>query len=443
MIQNKNIPEFWIRLVQLIILISFFQIPVHLWFAKLVTIGSYKISIAEFIFYFFYIFLIKKFITHSIDRLLNNYYFIYLLLFLIVYIMSSIVAVDLKLAINGFIVYLSYVILFFIVYDSHNNFTTIESTMKILIFCGIILGLYALYIQFFEEKSMLPVVSTYRVNIFYDTTVYHFMGKEYYGLTIPGINPNTYAIQCTILLFFSLYFLNQSSKEINKYFIYLGSLLFFFINILLTLSRGALFCSIIGFLFLLKRKWFKNYKLILSMFAIFFILYFSGNIKEILFLRYKGGFYSLIGKPIEDNVLGAHAVVRLKVVLNSLQLFMKNPILGVGIYNSPLYEKSIWGGGEHNTYIKILAETGLLGFSIFILFLFKLLKGSLLILNKISKFKLKALRMLELFIAVILLFLVHLFFGPPSHYFWISIALLASVDKVIKKYTNLYILRCA
>ena len=59
------------------------------------------------------------------------------------------------------------------------------------------------------------------------------------------------------------------------------------------------------------------------------------------------------------------ALVRLKMVEIGKELFLKSPIIGVGINNPQLYTASYFGIGNyylHNNYIELLAGVGLVGF---------------------------------------------------------------------------------
>lgn len=212
--------------------------------------------------------------------------------------------------------------------------------------------------------------------------------------------------------FFVLYFLFiggfiYKRKKQNVYLILV--LLLTLIAIFLTFSRSALLTLIFGtsvFLFLIKRK-----KLILVLLAsiIFFALIFSSkfNVENINLFR------------------GASINARLANYSSALKIITARPFLGVG-FDSYRYAKEMYGikmgwvsapshadAGVDNSFLFVLATTGIIGFLAYLYLWTTLLKKtSVVVISSI----------IALFINA--LFINSLFFPPLMLWIWFILALL-------------------
>jgi O-antigen ligase len=145
----------------------------------------------------------------------------------------------------------------------------------------------------------------------------------------------------------------------------------------LTGSRGpivALFtsCIIAAFIYFSSKK---NGKTLITMFVI------------ILLITIMLG-YTLLPETISnrlafEGVQGKRtSVTRMLAIIHGFENFLGAPILGIGfgsyMFESPFFEDLTY---PHNIIVEILAETGLVGFSLFMLFMLFAIK-KLLILNK-------------------------------------------------------------
>ena len=169
--------------------------------------------------------------------------------------------------------------------------------------------------------------------------------------------------------------------------LFLSVLVFIAADLLIFLSgqRVAFFMLLMSsgliLLFYKKYKILRISTLILSILLGILIISFNKNVqtqmidKTINQLTIKEGKYFL-----QDDFYGA-------IYVTAYNIFLDNPILGIGVKNyreeckKPKYSKisateSFYrcSTHPHNTYLQILAETGLIGFSIFLIFVILILK---------------------------------------------------------------------
>lgn len=224
--------------------------------------------------------------------------------------------------------------------------------------------------------------------------------------------------------FFVLYFLFAftffQKLKANKYkYLLICILILGSISILLTFSRSAYIMFLIGIgnLLIIKGQTKK---------LLFFIAIFALS----LFLVPK-----LVLKSEGTNILRtASGEARLDSVNNALTIFKDNPILGVG-FDSYRYAQKRYGfinenkglihsaAGTDNSFLFVLATTGVVGFLSFMYFLYKLIK--------LSSLKIKNSFALVLFASVISLsvnsfFINSLFFPQIMLWIWILAGLTES-----------------
>lgn len=205
-----------------------------------------------------------------------------------------------------------------------------------------------------------------------------FLGERSFSFATPGIaktsifgrsylrpystfpHPNALAgflaLILPLLTFFSAY---AKTKKEEKILIFIFFPLFI-IALFLTFSRTGILTALfglLGVLFLLKKK----QTIPLSIILLFLLIIFS---KLLL-----GRFYNLFFDNEET------LIYRYKLFQASLKLFSHHPLFGIGLNNfiKMLPDTSLLQP-VHNTYFLILTETGLIGFTIFISFLFEIYK---------------------------------------------------------------------
>jgi hypothetical protein len=191
--------------------------------------------------------------------------------------------------------------------------------------------------------------------------VFWWLGERSFDVTTPGIaktflfgrfylrsyaifsHPNSLA--GFLIVSMAIYFaLEKTSPVVKKIVLVLGSL-----AVGLTLSRSAIIAGTILLAFHLIKK--KNWIfIILVIFLLWFILTIGGI--DLSFSR------------------------RISLALASLDIFVSSPIVGVGLNNFiislPLFwRQDLWLQPVHNIFLLILSETGLVGFIIFLKFIFK------------------------------------------------------------------------
>lgn len=170
------------------------------------------------------------------------------------------------------------------------------------------------------------------------------------------------------------FFLISFNNKI-KWFYYLTSILIFEV-IFLSFSRsvwltGSILFFIVGILNIKKLfSLIRNQKIIFVMFPLLFVVFIF------LLNPIKDRFYSLKNTDMQT-------IEKRNNLSNlSVEMFKSSPLIGVGlnnfIPNIPLYAKDNaqirWYQPVHNIYLLILSEAGVVGFVIFILFIYKTLK---------------------------------------------------------------------
>jgi len=135
-------------------------------------------------------------------------------------------------------------------------------------------------------------------------------------------------------------------------YVYIPSAIF---AILLTASRGGFICIFPGLLFifgsLIRLKLYQRFAIFAALGA---LLLFTTSIPESSLTR-----LSTIGDSFLQGDLGGRG----SFWKESLTVFLEHPLLGVGSYAYKTISPS--GNIPHNTFISVLVEGGIIGFSIF------------------------------------------------------------------------------
>ncbi|MBO9684193.1 MAG: O-antigen ligase family protein [Flavisolibacter sp.] len=171
-------------------------------------------------------------------------------------------------------------------------------------------------------------------------------------------NPNDFALTTVVALVFVFnYYLFTRSK-----FLLILSILLI-PPVFLSFSRNGLACLFIT-LFLTfnvgkKVKWKTVLYILFSFLSLCFIIYSVPSIRERVLLLFSGDDSSAIGRMI--------------VIYTAFQKWLTMPLLGIGVYFSPLLMEGFGNSGLvitiHNFYAHALLETGVIGFSIVLWFL--------------------------------------------------------------------------
>lgn len=192
-------------------------------------------------------------------------------------------------------------------------------------------------------------------------------GVKIYGLlldrNIPRLvglssDPNIFTFSNVLFLFF---FMTRLSRKHAK----LGFLLTIITSIL-AFSRAGLIAITLGLLvYLLFTKFSAKIRAILLTIMIGFISYYS-------ILKLTGiNLISILSSRFESFSSGGGSG-RYDIWENGLELFLMNPLTGIGIYNFLNYNISLFGDSHymHNTFLEVLIESGVIGAGLFLLFWF-------------------------------------------------------------------------
>ena len=192
-----------------------------------------------------------------------------------------------------------------------------------------------------------------------------------YGIDINGRNvgnfhPNTFGIQGLIIL--ALSFFSTNNILLRSFFLIIS----FFIPSIVV-SRGGLFAILFFLLFYLIFKYLINKNLSKILNYLFLGFIFLAPIFIILIyllfpqLREIFVYFELIDSA--SRGLNSGFTGRTNLWVNALELFQFKPLFGYGFNN--------FGYKIHSSWLKILIETGLFGFSLFFIFLLKLFLRSI------------------------------------------------------------------
>ena len=251
--------------------------------------------------------------------------------------------------------WIAYASIIFIIPMFDNSFKKI--IIKLLIFIGVIIVVLG-YIQYFFYPNLR--------NLYYLGWDEHL-----YRLFSTFLDPNFAGAFFVLYFLFALNILIDSLKKQTKFFsLFIGLMSFLaLIAIFLTYSRSALLMLITGsfiFLFLNARRSFA------ILMAIIFLL-------ATLFLpkAYKTegtNFFRIVSSE-----------ARFSSAKQAITIFRQNPIFGVG-FNTYRYAKSRYGfhpsmleeshadAGTDNSFLFLLATTGIVGFGAYLFMWFKILK---------------------------------------------------------------------
>jgi len=218
---------------------------------------------------------------------------------------------------------------------------SVHKILKILLLCGVINGIIGFYQGLSGDAQ----------GLFY--------------------NRNPYAGFLTPLVFVALHFFLMKENKL------MGSIgVFLLFSVLISESRGAMYSTLIGFLFMLgyfakERRW-KEFKYVLFIFLLGVGLYFA-------YLLLKRALALPERKIIEEGLES----LRWTIFKTYPHLFLSSPILGHGL-NSFFYikdkveapEMNILFEGQihaHNIFFNILLELGLIGITLFLFFLYSVI----------------------------------------------------------------------
>jgi O-antigen ligase len=213
---------------------------------------------------------------------------------------------------------------------------------NVIVFGSLCNGAFAIYEQFFHVQERI------------ESSLYRSWGFQGEPNEVGGI------MVATIPLAF--YFYKNATNKFSKIY-YLITMVILVFGTFFTVSRTALLCMMFVFGYILiKDK--KN--LILMVIVGIIILGFYTFARD-LYVERKTVQTTLSGKEKLEH----SASVRFVYWQNALQIWLNHPLIGVGLNNwreSVQKELGIWlrTACVHNSYLQFLAETGIIGLSIFV-----------------------------------------------------------------------------
>ena len=293
----------------------------------------------------------------------KNFFFIIFLTFNFYLILSSLLSENILNSLRSTLFYFRFGIFVLIIWYLLDNFVK----FKILFFYSLMITL-----------SIVILSSIVDFFLFYD----HLKVTRLSGLFGEEKVQGSYLLRITPILILT-YFYNKQFLNKGIHFIFYSILFIAFILIILSAERSAIFLMFIGIFltyifFRVKIKRLFFYSLLSSLLvAMIFIL--NPSIKErVIDKTLHSFFYSHDVNFIYKRELNLFSQGHQDHFTSALVMFKKNYLIGVGVRNfrneckKDLYkEVGIYrcSSHPHNTYLQILSETGLIGFSFFIIFL--------------------------------------------------------------------------
>jgi len=231
-------------------------------------------------------------------------------------------------------------------------------------------------------------------------------------------------------------FLKEKNRLLRSFAIFYIAIIFIGIN--LTFSRGAFLGAFVSILimviFLSKRK--KEIFVLLSILIFAMIILISSS-------SYLSGYFSFWRYSFGGLTLKIYYLRKIERFIMMLRMIKEHPFFGVGFghfrvffdsYTTNLASVYSYDGKIADCmHITFLAETGLLGFGSFLIFVISLLKKVSISLKLTSSYedKLFLLCFLSGFSAILAIFLTYdvLYWIAPSYLFWSYAGILSSFGR--------------
>lgn len=290
-----------------------------------------------------------------------------------------------------------------VVYKSQKNLLILLSTFYFVSFVSSINSIISLknfilfsfmnfinFLIFFSanrlESRQIVRLKIILINIFFVSTVLSLFYFSLGFLPVPnilesiGINRNSFVFFICVIFNFQLVELLKNKSVLN-----IIKTLFFLLTIIFIGSRSAYIAiTISSFLFFKQKKKNKNKKIKLKSIFIFILI-----ITSLISLNHLSSIFSnrLVNMGEIIQIFGAKKLTRSDtggrrqiLMLTHLSIFFENKWFGIGVGQSLPYLKNKFDdigtsiGSSHNTQIRILAENGLIGFSLLTFFYLILLR---------------------------------------------------------------------
>jgi putative inorganic carbon (HCO3(-)) transporter len=281
----------------------------------------------------------EKFIN-SIVNFFTEKLSIFIIVLLGAMLLSTIYAVDKKIALTESARFITYIFMYFIIKYEFNSKKQIKILLKCYIFISFILSCIGI-VQHFTGVGLtekFTKASAFGTGIRIASTLF---------------NPNAYGAYL-ILIIFPLIMLSIYEKNKNKKIVYIFLSLLLLTNLLMTFSRNALLGFGLGILVL---------ALIYSIKLIFAL----GGFSVLMFL------IPSVLQRFKDVTSLSQNESRIKLWKTAIMMIKEHPILGVGNGNyvsryneyvikyKELKYQSYQNYPAHNSYLKVQSELGIIG----------------------------------------------------------------------------------
>lgn len=381
------------------------------------------------------IFFLYKVFRDKLFYIFKNKYFYYLLFFYIYLVLNGIFNNSNPDTLRVSVFYIRFIIFVFaFVYLLREETSLINNIYIVFLLCFLIL-IFDGYYQFFTGKNIVG----YPINIIDGKRVSSFFGDELIlGSYLSRFFP----------LFFGLaiYINSKSNKKI-----FFVSILFILIEVLIFISgerTAFLYLNLSTLFIILLIDKFKNLRIltfVLSLIIIFFISFNNNSVKVRMIdstLNQMGISNSAQNSNNQDKKKYIFSKAHQNHYETAIKMFYDNPLFGIGVRNFRIYcndpkyyvSKEGCSTHPHNTYIQLLAETGIVGF-LFIFFIFSYIIFFSLkhFANRIMK---KYLLWSDFEICVYASILISLWpFAPTGNFFnnWLSIVYFYPIALILWK----------
>lgn len=231
-----------------------------------------------------------------------------------------------------------------------------------------------------DSSHLLKVTKLFILSCFYTCLLIFIFNMNYVGSDLFGSITGLYFNRIAILLSFGIFFCFYLFHR-NRNYRYIFFMLLFYFVIYLTGSRKSLLMPVV-FIFLFQflkigesKKQFKRFLIttvcILS--AVIFIIVINPRLQNRMIDLFQSVLFS---QETSDSSINERAYFR----NTAKDLFLENPVIGVGLNGFKSYLNSIDYKHitySHCNYLEILATMGILGFLSYYIFYFIILKKTI------------------------------------------------------------------
>jgi uncharacterized membrane protein len=203
----------------------------------------------------------------------------------------------------------------------------------------------------------IPLISVAVATLFFTVTIENLtFGSESNTLTSGGFGPNQVSAMLGLGVFVCLTCLLLFNNDL-KTMLYLGlGAVFFAAQSVMTFSRGGIYNAVgaaLVVIVLQMRDLNKNIKKFLPLFAI-------GLLFLVIVFPYLDGF---TGGKLQQRFRETSTTNRTEIVESDLELFLRNPFLGVGVGEAKSAREEFYGrqSSSHTEFTRLISEHGILG----------------------------------------------------------------------------------